>query len=126
MQTADTRPFFFLPRAPHASLHAKKEGLGARLVYCGRVEREVGEHQGFRWGIEGVEFSCCSYWSRIDVALRAAAYSGVTVRLMGSYWNHTSEDMLHFLKSLSDDTHTGHNGIIETVSLTLTQTTMES
>lgn len=58
------------------------------------------------------------YWSRIDEALRWVAYSrGVTVRLMGSYWNYTEPDMPHFLRSLSADNGTGSfRGIIETVS----------
>ena len=58
----------------------------------------------------------CSYWGVIDDALRGAAYRGVAVRVMGSYWNHTSRDMLHFMKSLADDTNTGYGGAIETVS----------
>ena len=57
-----------------------------------------------------------SYWPKIDDALRAAAFKGLTVRLMGSYWNHTDNDMFHFMRSLSDDTYTGYHGKIETVS----------
>ena len=53
----------------------------------------------------------------IDDALRSAAYNrGVSVRLMGSYWNHTSEDMVQFLASLSANSAIGPlNGSIETV-----------
>ena len=58
------------------------------------------------------------YWSAIDDALRSAAYNrGVRVRLMGSYWNHTSSDMVQFLASLSANSGIGPlNGSIETVS----------
>ena len=57
------------------------------------------------------------YWPVIDDALRAAAYDrGVTVRLMGSYWNHTDSDMLSFLTSLSSNSGTGSGGRVETVS----------
>ena len=59
------------------------------------------------------------YWSQIDDALRSAAYSrGVSVRVMGSYWEHTSSDMLKFLQSLADMSATGSfRGTIEAVSL---------
>ena len=61
------------------------------------------------------------YWSQIDDALRSAAYSrGVSVRVMGSYWEHTSSDMLKFLQSLADMSSTGSfRGTIETVSLSV-------
>ena len=56
------------------------------------------------------------YWPLIDDALRAAAYNrGVNVSLMGSHWNHTSQDMLAFLTSLSANSGTGSGGIIQTV-----------
>ena len=63
------------------------------------------------------------YWSQIDDALRSAAYSrGVSVRVMGSYWEHTSSDMLKFLQSLADMSSTGSfRGTIETVSLSVCQ-----
>lgn len=53
----------------------------------------------------------------IDDALRKAAYErGINVRLMGSYWEHTSRDMPDFLKSLGSWNITGHyNGSIKTV-----------
>ena len=58
------------------------------------------------------------YWAAIDDALRSAAYNrGVSVRLMGSYWNHTDRDMVQFLASLSANSGIGpFNGSIETVS----------
>ena len=35
---------------------------------------------------------------------------------MGSHWNHTSEDMVHFLESLASNNDTGYyHGIVETV-----------
>ncbi len=58
----------------------------------------------------------CRYWGVIDDALRSAAYRNVSVRLMGSYWNNTDCDMLHFLVSLSDDSRVGYRGTLETVS----------
>ena len=61
-------------------------------------------------------FNLCSYWPKIDDALREAAFKGLTIRLMGSYWNHTDSDMLHFMRSLSDDAGTGYHSVIETVS----------
>lgn len=57
-----------------------------------------------------------SYWSKIDDALRYAAYRGIHVRLMGSYWNHTDTDMIHFMKSLCDDSDVGYHGTLEAVS----------
>ena len=58
------------------------------------------------------------YWAVIDDALRAAVYErGVTVRLMGSYWNHTDKDMVAFLASLSTIRGVGpFDGDIQTVS----------
>ncbi|XP_064402849.1 5'-3' exonuclease PLD3-like isoform X2 [Halichondria panicea] len=56
------------------------------------------------------------FWPTFDDALRSAAYDrGVHVRVMGSYWNHTSKDMVRFLQSLSASNGTGpYQGIIET------------
>lgn len=60
----------------------------------------------------------CRYWAKIDDALRSAAYNrGVTVRLMGSHWNHTDKDMSLFFASLSANSGTGpFGGKIQTVS----------
>lgn len=66
------------------------------------------------------------YWWRIDVALREAAYRGIEVRLMGSYWNHTSQDMLRFMKSLSDNSQTGYGGTIETRLFVVPQLTSKN
>ena len=62
---------------------------------------------------------CYRYWGVIDDALRAAAYRGVTVRLLASYWEHTDDDMIRFMKSLSDDSMMGYKGLLEMVTSTL-------
>ena len=69
--------------------------------------------------VNGAHNNYRRYWAAIGDALRTAAYNrGVSVRLMGSYWNHTSEDMIKFLASLSANSGIGPlNGSIETVSL---------
>ena len=71
------------------------------------------------FAVNGAHNNYRRYWAVIDDALRSAAYNrGVNVRLMGSYWNHTSEDMIQFLASLSANSGIGPlNGSIETVSL---------
>ena len=58
------------------------------------------------------------FWPEVDDALRRAAYNrGVHVRFLGSCWNHTSPDMIKFLRSLADITLTGDkNGTIQAVS----------
>jgi len=60
----------------------------------------------------------------IDDALRSAVYNkGLTVRFMGSLWNHTGPDMIKFLKSLQSINNTGQyhgiKGVLEVVSLLL-------
>ncbi|XP_071489186.1 5'-3' exonuclease PLD3-like [Diadema antillarum] len=43
------------------------------------------------------------YWDIIDAKLREVAFNRkINVSLLGSYWNHTSQDMLVFLKSLAE------------------------
>ncbi|XP_072168411.1 5'-3' exonuclease PLD3-like [Diadema setosum] len=43
------------------------------------------------------------YWDIIDAKLREVAFNRrISVSLLGSYWNHTSQDMLVFLKSLAE------------------------
>ncbi|WKX95902.1 hypothetical protein Q1695_012399 [Nippostrongylus brasiliensis] len=41
-----------------------------------------------------------SYWPDIDDALRAAAFRGVSVRLLVSQWDHSRREILPFLRSL--------------------------
>ncbi|VDK19856.1 unnamed protein product [Anisakis simplex] len=40
------------------------------------------------------------YWSKIDDAIRGAAYRGVSVKMLLSHWNHSKPEMKPFLKSL--------------------------
>nr|XP_027233801.1 phospholipase D3-like isoform X1 [Penaeus vannamei] len=55
------------------------------------------------------------FWPVIDDRLRAAAYERkVRVRLLGSHWNHTRDDMKYFLKSLQDLSSTSTGIDIET------------
>ncbi|XP_065919930.1 5'-3' exonuclease PLD3-like isoform X2 [Dysidea avara] len=53
------------------------------------------------------------YWPVIDDALRSAVFNkGITVRFMGSLWNHTGPDMIKFLRSLQSINDTGQfNGV---------------
>ena len=58
----------------------------------------------------------------IDDALRSAVFNkGITVRVMGSLWNHTGPDMIKFLRSLQSINNTGQfngvKGILEVVRL---------
>ena len=60
------------------------------------------------------------YWSTIDDALRSAMYDrGIHVKLMTSYWPHTSEDQVHFVSSLAAINGTS-KGSMETVSVSTT------
>ncbi|KHN88640.1 putative phospholipase D F09G2.8 [Toxocara canis] len=43
-----------------------------------------------------------TYWSKLDDAIRSAAYRGVTVRMLISHWNHSKPQMKPFLRSLLD------------------------
>ena len=60
----------------------------------------------------------------IDDALRSAVFNkGITVRLMGSLWNHTGPDMIKFLRSLQSINNTGQfngvKGVLEVVRLSI-------
>ncbi|KAL5008642.1 hypothetical protein ScPMuIL_014223 [Solemya velum] len=41
------------------------------------------------------------YWPVIDDEIRKAAFRGVEVKLLGSYWLHTHNDMITYMESLS-------------------------
>eukprot|EP00057_Strongylocentrotus_purpuratus_P033927 XP_793309.3 PREDICTED: phospholipase D3 isoform X1 [Strongylocentrotus purpuratus] len=52
------------------------------------------------------------YWNVIDAKLREVAFNHhVNVRVMGSIWNHTSSDMIVFLRSLAELGTTGRFNI---------------
>lgn len=42
------------------------------------------------------------YWPKLDDAIRAAAYRGVSVRLLVSHWKYSQPGMIAFLKSLTE------------------------
>lgn len=69
------------------------------------------------------------YWPVIDDALRSVVYNkGITVRVMGSLWNHTGPDMVKFLRSLQSINNTGQfdgaKGILEVVRFIKNNVTM--
>uniref|UniRef100_A0A915BBJ6 PLD phosphodiesterase domain-containing protein n=1 Tax=Parascaris univalens TaxID=6257 RepID=A0A915BBJ6_PARUN len=43
-----------------------------------------------------------TYWSKLDDAIRSAAYRGVNVRMLISQWKHSKRQMKPFLRSLLD------------------------
>nr|XP_054748597.1 5'-3' exonuclease PLD3-like [Lytechinus pictus] len=52
------------------------------------------------------------YWDVIDAKLREVAFNHhINVRVMGSIWNHTSDDMIIFLRSLAEMGATGRFNI---------------
>ena len=60
------------------------------------------------------------YWATIDDALRTAMYDrGVDVKLLTSYWPHTSEDQVRFVSSLAAINGTS-KGSMETVGVATT------
>ena len=62
------------------------------------------------------------YWSDIDDALRTAMYDrGIDVKLLASYWSHTPEYQVLFIKSLAAINGTSTKGSMETVGIATAQ-----
>lgn len=71
------------------------------------------------------------YWSKLDDAIRSAAYRGVNVRMLISQWKHSKPQMRPFLRSLLDINEAlpkRHNftGSIQVVSTVFSSNTLQN